>query len=82
MLYYNALSQARKDQVNVIISFEIMNIWFQHVVNYHCFPHLARIALKVIVSKAIVNRNIPASLNWFKFINILKLAFWLSGQLR
>ena len=34
-----------------------MNIWFQHVVNYHCFPHLARIALKVIVSKSIVNRN-------------------------
>ena len=43
--------------MNVIISFEIMNIWFQHMVNYHCFPHLARIALKVIVSKAIVNRN-------------------------
>ena len=34
-----------------------MNIWFQHVGYYHCFPHLARIALMVIVSKSIVNRN-------------------------
>ena len=44
--------------MNVIISFEIMNFWFKHVVNYHCFPHLDRIALKVIVSDGIVNRNI------------------------
>ena len=43
--------------MNVIILFEIMNIWFQHVVTNHCFPQLARIALKVIVSEAIVNRN-------------------------
>ena len=43
--------------MKVIISLEIMNIWFQQVVNYHCFPHLAQFALKVIVSKAIITRN-------------------------
>ena len=67
----------------LIISLEIMNIWFQNVVNYHGSPHVARIALKVIVTKVILNRIIPASISWFNFIAVsIKLVFWLTGQLR